>query len=274
MIAYLDTCSILNLLQVNNDDEYINYLKKSFKEIKLAEIVFIELKKHRFENSQKEFLDNIIFNQLKVLIDYSENSDAIEFTKKNNFYCYKENGESYSVSYSLNHSRFGDEFGGNLLKTHFITDDTPAREDFNEFYNLNVIGQILDTIDLMTFFWLKQFISKNELLSYCLTLKQLYCKDVSILLIELKDYSRKFSDALSGKQKITITKLIEILSDINENTAENLSNIIKTPVFKEILNKNKNWKKLILNIQKSNFRKKIPYIEKRINDLEKVWSLQ
>lgn len=277
MIAYLDTCTILNLIQVNYDDEYLKYLIISFDEIKLTEVVYDELKTNRHENiidySHKELLDSIIFSQIKGFVDYSNSSDAVNFTKKHTLQSFKENGESYSVSYSLNDSRYGDDYGNNLLKTHFITDDAPAKVDFEEFYRVNVIGQILDTIDVMTIFWLKQFITKNELKRYCYSLKQLYCKDIGVLLTQLKDHSRKFTDALTSKQKILITKLIEMLSDVNEDTKEELSTLLKNTDLKEVLKKNNNWLKLISNIQKSNFKKKIPYINKRIKDLDKVWGL-
>lgn len=276
MIAYLDTCTILNLLQINCDDEYIKYLTKSFEEIKITPIVFEELGTNKFVNviddSHKEILDNIIYNQIKYYVDASDYSDALVFTQKHNAHCFKKNGESHSVSYSAKVSRFGkNDFGENLLKTHFISDDAPAQRDFNHFYQINVIGQILNSIDLMTIFWLRQYITKNDLIKYCHSLKQLYNKDVGLLLSKLKDYSRDFTDDLSGKQKIILTKLIGVLSDLKENTNDSISEIISNPDFKDILKKKKDWKELIANIQQSNFREKIPYINKRMEDLEKVW---
>ncbi|CAM2974312.1 hypothetical protein [Flavobacterium frigoris] len=278
MIAYLDTCTILNLLQINYDDEYIKYLIKSFDEIKLTPIVFEELVTNKFVNvlddSHKEILDNIIFQQLQSYIDREDYSDSLYFTKKRNNNCFKENGESHSVSYSIKLSRYGkNDFGENLLKTHFISDDSPAKKDFDHFYQINVIGQILNSIDLMTIFWLKQYITKNQLIKYCHSLKQLYSKDVGILLAKLRDYSNKFVDALKSKQKIIITQLIEILSDLKEDINDKLSEIISDPDFKDVLRKNRDWKELLTNIQKSNFREKIPYINKRMEDLEKVWEL-
>lgn len=277
MIAYLDTCTILNLLQINYDDEYIKYLTKSFEEIKLTPIVFEELGTNKFVNviddSHKEILDNIIYNQIQCYVDASDCSDALVFTQKRNAHCFKKNGESHTVSHSLMHSRFGDDFGHNLLKTHFITDDMPAKEDFNGYYRTNIIGQFLDSIDLMTFFWLRKIITKNDVIKYCQSLKQLYSKDIGLLLIKLRDYSRDFAEALSGKQKIILTKLIGILSNIKDDTNNEISEIISDPDFKDILKKNKEWKELLANIQQSNFREKIPYINKRIEDLEKVWEI-
>lgn len=278
MIAYLDTCTILNLLQINYDDEYIKHLVKSFEEIRLTPIVFEELGSNKFVNviddSHKEVLDNVIFNQIQKYVDYSNSDDTLAFTNKHNSECFKDNGESHSVSYSVKLSRFGkNNFGDNLLKTHFISDDAPAQKDFNHFYQINVVGQILNSIDLMTIFWLKQYITKNDLIKYCHSLKQLYNKNIGLLLIKLKDYSRDFVDDLSSKQKIIFTKLIEILSNIQDDTSNKISEIISDPDFKDVLKRNNDWKELLTNIQQSNFREKIPYINKRIQDLEKVWEV-
>lgn len=278
MVAYLDTCTILNLLQINYDDEYIKHLVKSFEEIKLTPIVFEELGSNKFVNviddSHKEVLGNVIFNQIQKYVDYSNSDDTLAFTKKHNSECFKDNGESHSVSYSVKLSRFGkNDFGDNLLKTHFISDDAPAQKDFNHFYQINVVGQILNSIDLMTIFWLKQYITKNDLIKYCHSLKQLYNRDIGLLLIKLKDYSRDFVDDLSSKQKIIFTKLIEILSNIQDDINNKISEVISDPDFKDVLKKNKDWKELLTNIQQSNFREKIPYINKRMQDLEKVWEV-
>lgn len=279
MIAYLDTCTILNLLQINYDDEYIKFLTKSFEEIKLTPVVFEELGTNKFVNiiddSHKEVLDNIIYKQLLNYVDRDDYSDSLDFTKSKNSGTFKGNGESHSVSYSVKWSRYGkNDFGENLLKTHFISDDAPAKKDFNHFYQINVIGQILNSIDLMTIFWLKQYITKNQLIQYCHSLKQLYSKDVGLLLANLRDYSTKFADAIKSKQKIIITQLVEILSDLKEDLNDKLSDITSSSDFRDILKKNKDWQGLIDNILKSNFREKIPYIDKRIKDLENVWELK
>ena len=89
--------------------------------------------------------------------------------------------------------------------------------------------------------------------------------------MKLKDYSRDFVEDLNSKQKIIFTKLIEILSNIQDDTNNKISEIISDPEFKDVLKKNKDWKELLTNIQQSNFREKIPYINNRMKDLEKVW---
>ncbi|MCS3532851.1 hypothetical protein [Chryseobacterium sp. JUb7] len=275
MIAYLDTCTILNLLQINYDDEYIKFLQKTFDHIKLTPKVFDELRKNKFINVvddlNKVDLDNIIFGQLANFIDNSDCSDVLEFTRTHNSNCFKDNGESHSVSYSVQESRFGNDFGENLLKTHFITDDEPAKTDFDHFYNINLMGRILNSIDLMTIFWLKKYISKNQLITYCHSLKLLYNKDVGLLIIKLKDYSSKFIDELKTKQKIILTNFIEILNDLSGDVNAKITEILSKDEFKQILKNNKDWDNLISSVQKSNFREKIPYINERIILIEKIW---
>lgn len=278
MIAFLDTCTILNLLQINYDDEYIIYLEKTFEEIKLTPIVFDELNKNKFINlvdvSNKETLDRIIFEKINIYVDHSDYKEALEFTKNCNNNHFKSNGESHSVSYAVSHSRLGrNELLENLLKTHFISDDSPAKKDFDYFYQINLIGKILDSIDLLTLFCLKGLIGKNKVIQYCQSLKQLYNKDVGILLALVKEYSQRYASEIDSKQKITITQLIETLTELKEDTADRLTDLLQNPNLKKILEKNKDWGNLLKNIIQSNFREKIPYINQRIEDLSKVWEL-
>ena len=278
MIAYLDTCTILNLIQINYNDEYIKHVKRLFKEIKLTPKVFEELKRNKSDNViydyQKKALDYIIYNNLKDYVDFENFDKELQFTKKHNPEIFKDNGESYSISQSIMNSRYGkDDFGEHLLKTYFISDDAPAKEEFGYFYQINVVGQMLNTIDLLTVFWLKQYITKNELIKYCNSLKQLYNKDLNILSIKIKEYRSNFDKEITPKQNIIITKLISILSDITEEFKNDFYEICNTPEFKIILKKNNEWNTLIIRIQESQFREKIPYITKRIKDFKKVYSL-
>ncbi|GAA6765698.1 hypothetical protein AAFH68_16360 [Flavobacterium sp. CGRL1] len=278
MIAYLDTCTILNLLQINYDDQYIKFLTKTFEEVKLTPLVYEELIANKFVNviddSHKEMLDNIIYYQIVNYVDRGKYDDTLDFTERKNRSVFKGNGESHSVSYSVKQSRFGNEFGDNLLKTHFISDDEPAKQNFNHYYQINVIGQILNSIDLMTIFWLKRYITKNQLIQYCYSLKQLYSKDVGLLLADLREFSADLADGKKTKLKIILTQLIELLSDLKEDLNDKLSEIMRNPDFKAILKKKKDWQGLLENILKSNFRDKIPYIEDRIRDLQSVWELK
>ncbi len=278
MIAIIDTCTILHLLQINYDDKYINLLEKTFEEVKIVPIVYVEICKNKYENiidvKNKELIDSIIFKQIKNFIANENFEKADNFTKKSNNGKYKYNGESLSVSYALARSRIGEnDFGENLLKTHFISDDSPAKNDFEYFFKINVLGQIIDSIDLMTIFCLKGFISKNEVLNYCNSLKQLYNKELSILLSMLKIYSYNQSENIDSKEKMVITKLIEILSAVDDDLIEKLNALKENSSYKSIIKRKFDWDNQLTKIIESNFREKIPNINKRITDFSKVWEI-
>jgi predicted nucleic acid-binding protein len=278
MIAIIDTCTILNLLQINYDDKYINLLEKIFDEVKIVPTVYEEICANKYENvndiKNKEALNSIIYKQVKKFIDHDNIEKEKSFTKKANHSKYKDNGESHSVSYAIAKSRLGNnDLMENLLQTHFISDDSPAKKDFEYFYQINVVGQILDSIDLMTIFCLKGLVGKNEVLQYCILLKQLYNKDISTLLSELKLYSNSHSDSINSKEKMVLTQLIEELSTISDNIIENLHKIKENPNFKSIIKKKSGWDKLLANILDSNFREKIPNINRRMDDFSKVWEM-
>jgi hypothetical protein len=274
MIAYIDTCTILNLIKVNYDDEYINHLIKSFDEIKLTPKVFEELGNNKYDNiidkSNKDTLDDLIL-RMKSYVDKEDCKETLSFTKSKNRSCFKDNGESHSISFALSQSRYGKVIGEKLLKTHFITDDEPAKADFSYYYGINLVGKIFDSIDLLTLFWIKGYIEKNQLIRYCHSLKSLYNKDVGLLLRKIQTFKDQQNRSLSSQINIVLTKLIELLSDLKVDTNEKLSDLTKNPDFKKLIRRKQTWKVLLNNIQTSNFREKIPYIEKRINDLDKVW---
>lgn len=278
MIAIVDTCAILNLIQINYDDKYIRLLEKVFDEVKIVPLVFKEICENKFENvfdsENKELLDEIIFKQVQNFIEHDTIEKVLNFTKKSNAIKFKENGESHSVGYAMTKSRLGNsQLMENLLKTHFISDDSPAKSDFEYFYQINVAGQILDSIDLMTIFCLKELIGKNEVIQYCTLLKQLYNKDVSVFLINLKKYHSSYSGKLSAKEKTIVTKIIDIISSMNDDFIDEILKIKTDPSFRSIIKKGSELDNLLTKILSSNSREKIPNINKRIADLSKVWEL-
>lgn len=278
MIAYLDTCTILNLLQVNFDDEYLRYTEKAFEKVKLTPIVFKELNDNKYVNvidaSSKETLNNLLYTRVQNYVDYTDYDPVLDFSRKHNEECFKTNGESHSISYAIHESRFGNkDFGEILLKVHFITDDRPAKADFDYFYQINLSGHILNSIDLMTLFWLKKYISKNRVIEYCLSLKKLYNKDVNLLSIKVQEYSSKFSGDITSRQKILLTTLIDLLNDFHDDLSDKLREFLRNPDLRDVFSKNGEWDTIVSRIVKSNFREKIPYIDQRIKDLFKVWEI-
>jgi hypothetical protein len=277
MIIYLDTCSILNLLQANYSDEFLVYLEKEFDNVFIAPIVLEELEKNKYvniiEDESREILDEILDSRVSRYVDKLDVKDANGFTLRKNLGKYKPNGESHSVSHSLNFSRFGgDDISDFLLNTHILTDDHPAKEDFNYFSSLNLLGKFLDSIDIVTFFWLKGYISRNQVLKYCDSIKQLYFKDVSLLIQELKILNSSFSGRFNSSERLFLVNLIDKLNSINEGISDFLIEIRKHNNFKKI--KSRKIDTLMENIIGFSVGPKINYINSRMKDLEKVWLLE
>jgi len=188
MIAIVDACSILNILQVFFDEKYIEDLKHEFKEVFITHKVFEEIIDNKHKNFQNDHdsqnrLDNVIRDSYLETLIYDDNyEDCQKMIEKSikSQQIWDKNGEYYSASLALYLSREGAEkFYENLLSIVFVTDDAPAEQDLKEFFQINQIGTIINSIDLMTIFYLKERITKNELIGYCTALKDLYAKELS-----------------------------------------------------------------------------------------------
>lgn len=276
MIAVFDACTVINLLLVNNDDRYFKFAANVFRELVIVPEVFEEIKTHKSDNllslEKDEDLSQIIFNYLQSFVSNDNLSTVTNFVEKAFKYS-KRNGEFFSVSHALARSRLGEnELMENLLKTHFVTDDAPASSDFDYLYRINFVGRILDSIDLLTLFCLKDLITRKEVIDYCVALKLLYNKNAALLLQKLKLINEKDS-IISGSESIILTKLIGVISEFDEYTLGKVDELIKYKEFKSIKNKHKDLEVLLSNFMKSNLREKIPFINQRISDLSKVWEL-
>jgi hypothetical protein len=275
MIALLDACTLINLLLCVNDAKYIMYTERAFNEIIILDKVYAELKANRNDNgvdeSFKEEYEKIIFSYLNTFIRHNPNRDAIEFVKS--FLDYNdENGELISVSEGLFVSRFGSDKNKRdcLLQVHFITDDGPATEQFQEFYEFNHIGKILSSIDLLVILSFKNFVTRNEVIRYCQALKSLYNRPSSILNKELKLLVEK-DQISSAKERLIVTKCIEILDDLGDDTNEQLSLLLEKPECQTLLRDRRYLKRLFEEVLESNFRKKIPAINEKKKTLESLW---
>lgn len=277
MIAILDACSALNLIYANFDDRYFTYLNKSFDELIICKEVFEEIATHRNDNmineDNRDVLNDIVYQHLNRYVTYTEIEKEADFIGGALGY-QKRNGEFYSIGHALAKSRLGiDNLSENLLKAHFITDDFPATEEFGYFYHINAIGKILDCIDLVTLFCLKGLISRGEVFSFCQALKFSYNLDAALLSQELKLINKKEDEHISSKERSLVTKMIEILDDLDDSTIERVQEISHSPSFTGILNKYKKVPLLIKSFVGKKSREKIPFINKRIQDLKKVWEL-
>jgi hypothetical protein len=276
MIAIVDACSILNILQVFFEEKYIEDLKLEFKEVFITHKVFEEIINNKHKNFQNDpdsqnRLDNVIRDSYLETLIYEENYEdchkILEKTIKSK-HTWDKNGEYYSASLALYLSREGKEkFYENLLNIVFVTDDAPAEQDFKEFFQINQIGTIINSIDLMTIFYLKKRITKNELISYCTGLKDLYAIELSFIKNEVESLKK-------SEKKIKIQMaLSQILIFLEDGKYNELKELDGKKDFKKILHSNKRLKHLINNIDTNKLRRKIRYIDERIWQIknEYIW---
>ena len=110
------------------------------------------------------------------------------------------------------------------------------------------------------------------MLKYCDSIKQLYFKDVSLLIQELKILNSSFSGRFNSSERLFLVNLIDKLNSINEGISDFLIEIRKHNNFKKI--KSRKIDTLMENIIGFSVGPKINYINSRMKDLEKVWLLE
>lgn len=274
----MDACSILNILQVLFDEKYIEDLKHEFTEVFLTHKVFEEIidNKHKnFQNDQDSLnrLDNVIRDSdLESLVyndNYEECHKILEKTIKSK-HTLDKNGEYYSASLALYLSREGKQkFYENLLSIVFVTDDAPAEQDLKEFFQINQIGTIINSIDLMTILYLKQRITKNELIGYCIALKDLYAKELSFIKNEVESLKKNEKNI---KNQMALSQILILLED---GKYDELKELDGKKNFKKILQSNKRLKHLIKDIDTNKLRRKIRSIDERIRQIknEYIWKI-
>ena len=158
-LVVLDACTILNLLRI--DDEDSDFLLKLIKNwrVCLPEQVFKETKLHvRSDFYTKEKNDHILvvvnreFDHRKTLDSVIKNDLGNEDFERVVKFCghnKRENGELYCAALALVKSREEEEM------VAIYTDDYKAIEEFWELCRYHRIGELGDTLDLLTLlYWL------------------------------------------------------------------------------------------------------------------------
>lgn len=149
----IDACSLINLLRIDEEDDFLYKHLKLF-DIHIAKTVYDELLDNVFRNSVDEADKKRISIILPFLqYDFTLHQDE-EITKDigmsflDEIVSYTEhqkkpNGELYSTLLSLVLSRSEE------LKICFITDDYPAKKQFECLFDVQQIGRIQDSVDLL-----------------------------------------------------------------------------------------------------------------------------
>lgn len=205
----IDACTLINLLRIDEDDNFLYKHLCSSLDIHIAETVYNEFKANLFKNT----LDDEDKERLSILLslpDFNRHGD--DDIKKNlgkdwveKIISYvghskKNNGELFSSLLALGLSR---EKGKKIC---FYTDDFPAKDEFVGFFSIQQIGSIEDSVDLLLMlYWIEEDFSIQMLKKRLFDLRTEYNKDVANFVKRIKD--------VKSKQKLFIRKKMECIEN-------------------------------------------------------------
>lgn len=204
----LDACSVINIIHIDEDD----FLQKKIErlDVKINELVFKEINSNVYRKlnlidkrkSPDSSTTKDLIKKIEVQLTYFRskiklNEDLFKdfgddyFERIGEIIGYvKPNGELHSTALALYLSRIESK------KVFFYTDDYPAKNEFSNFFELQQIGQIKDSVDLLVLlFWLDDKFSERQLLNLLSKLFSEYAIEVSFLEKELKSYLENNVDA-------------------------------------------------------------------------------
>ena len=203
----LDTCTILNLLRID-EDEFL-YKKLIKLEINICQSVFDEANRNvrtkTFSENQRKYISSHTPQLVPFIIRCDEQFEKEYKACIQEFCAYKkENGEFYSMLISLYLCR------QKHCRLYFYTDDYPAKCVFDSFFNYQQIGVIGDTIDLLVFlYWSNPDFDQRKLEKY-----------LQNLLSEFATPFKEFHNQFMEKKERWITRNIK-----NKILKENLDKI-------------------------------------------------
>ncbi|AZJ35804.1 hypothetical protein [Tenacibaculum singaporense] len=218
--AVLDACTVINLIHIDNSEEFLIKKLNKYLKIFISDKVFTEIKTNIFKNDIER---DRIENAVSCFINYKVSDSLFEefgkdFLKKvrsiSNYK--KDNGEFFSTALSLYYSQVMPS------KLFFYTDDFTAKEDFSSFFDLHQIGGIKDTADLLLLLYrLDEQFSKRELIRLLSSLHSEYAVGLSNLISKLRDYINTLSPKLR-KDKEFNEKLRKLIDKLHKHSLEDL----------------------------------------------------
>jgi hypothetical protein len=206
----IDACTFINLLRIDEDDDFLYNHLKSYN-VHITGTVYNEIKSNIFKNATS-MTDRRRFNKIisSITTDFVFHNDESIKEGVGDYYekvfdyveNAKPNGELYSSILALYLSRTEES------KVCFLTDDFPAKENFKNFFILQQIGYIEDTVDLLLMLhWINSDFSKKRLENKLLELQSEYKRTQKAFVesvVELKTSFKKSND---------IRKIIEGIED-------------------------------------------------------------
>jgi len=232
MIFILDACSAINLLHIfKGEDEIIESIFAKNK-IEITKKVNEEVDRNIFDNKNisnnnngLQIKQNIRNIKNRVLnISLNEDIESQNYLNKITDYT-KFNGEFYSTALALNLNRLENDY------VYFVSDDIPAHNEFQDFFNDNKIGSIITTADFLFRYFL---IEDNSTLisNSLLNLKKEYLIQFKSFELEIKELEKNMSK--NKKDKYILSSLLYLVKDIHIDKIINYK--IPNKVSKKIIN--------------------------------------
>ncbi|MCB0706404.1 MAG: hypothetical protein KDC34_13905 [Saprospiraceae bacterium] len=209
----LDACSIINLISIDEDDFLIKKLFKCLK-LSICEKVLKEVKCNIFKKENLQTKKKEVDTLLGQLYHYVVSDSTLEKDCGKDFFerihkianYKKENGEFYSSALALYLSQYEE------IKLFFHTDDSPAKNEFQDFFITHQIGGIEDTADLILLIYRldDKFLNK-ELIKFLDSLFAEYAREVAACLKELREISSFVNSNAKFRKKGNLKNLIHKL---------------------------------------------------------------
>ena len=201
-ITILDACTIINILHIDDEDDFL-FKQLRDMQIFLPQIVMEEVYKNRRKEKVDESKEHQIDKNIGILnsniyeVDKTSNDEIITRVKDFAKHIKKENGELYATALALKLSRDLNN------RVFFYTDDYPARQEFEDFFEYQQIGYIQDSVDLLVYLYrLKNsdFFPKKKLQNYLSLLSIEYSKEQKKIVDIAEAYKQKF-DSVQNRRK-------------------------------------------------------------------------
>lgn len=241
----LDACTIINLLRIDGEDEFIFKSLKNL-DLNIANIVYEEVNNNVRKNPLSEEQKKYIEQRIPQFLPFSRSTNEIikditqEFfghVRKFTNHTKKENGELISSVLSLCICREKNS------KVYFYTDDFPAKIKFAPFFAFQQIGVIGDSIDLLLFlYWSKSDFNEKSLRKYLQDLKSEYNTPLKQLVSKIQTKQDSFSvrDKKDRNLSENIHKIISGYWDTNSKLMNEgilfFTNNNRYPELKSIIN--------------------------------------
>lgn len=264
-LVVLDACTILNLLRI--DDEDSDFLLKLIKNwrVCLPETVFKESILHvwsdfyaKEKNDHVRIVINRDFDHRKTFDSVIKKDLDDEFERIVKFSGHKdkrENGELFCVALALVKSREEEEL------VTIYTDDYKAIEEYRELCRYHRIGELGDTLDMLTLlYWLtpEQVFQYSLYYSFLENLRAEYNHQLNAMAEAIADFLEKKKKSRCN-DRVLMENLHKIVTGYRRSDIDQMDDGVR---FFQDGNKYKEVRKMVENVDVKNVNRQM----KRITD--------